>query len=62
MKEKELYKVTIDYVNDYGNNVNEITYMKLDEGEKKLLYWLEDVGVVSGVDMYAIDEVEIVEF
>lgn len=62
MKEKELYKVTIDYVNDYGNNVNEIVYMRLDEGEKNLLYWLEDVSVVRGVDMYAIDEVEIVEF
>lgn len=61
-KEKELYKVTIDYVNDYGNNVNEIVYMRLDEGEKNLLYWLEDVSVVRGVDMYAIDEVEIVEF
>lgn len=61
-KEKELYKVTIDYINDYGNNVNEIAYMRLDEGEKKLLYWLENVCIVSGVDMYAIDEVEIVEF
>lgn len=62
MKEKELYKVTIDYVNDYGNNVNEIVYMRLDEGEKNLLYWLEDVSVVRSVDMYAVDEVEIVEF
>lgn len=62
MKEKELYKVTIDYVNDYGNNVNEIVYMKLTEGEKSLLYWLEDVSVVRGVDLYAVDEVEIVEF
>lgn len=62
MKEKELYKVTIDYVNDYGNNVNEIVYMKLTEGEKNLLYWLEDVSVVRGVDLYAVDEVEIVEF
>lgn len=61
-KEKELYKVTIDYVNDYGNNVNEIAYMRLTEGEKNLLYWLEDVGAVSGVDLYAVDEVEIVEF
>lgn len=61
-KEKELYKVTIDYVNDYGNNVNEIIYMKLTEGEKNLLYWLEDVSVVRGVDLYAVDEVEIVEF
>lgn len=61
-KEKELYKVTIDYVNDYGNNVNEIVYMRLADGEKNLLYWLEDVGVVRGVDMYAVDEVEIVEF
>lgn len=62
MKEKELYKVTIDYVNDYGNNVNEIVYMRLTEGEKNLLYWLEDVSVVRGVDLYAVDEVEIVEF
>lgn len=62
MKEKELYKVTIDYVNDYGNNVNEIIYMKLDKGEKHLLYWLEDVGIVRGIDIYAVDEVEIVEF
>lgn len=61
-KEKELYKVTIDYVNDYGNNVNEIVYMRLTEGEKNLLYWLEDVSVVRGVDLYAVDEVEIVEF
>lgn len=61
-KEKELYKVTIDYVNDYGNNVNEIVYMKLTEGEKNLLYWLEDISVVRGVDLYAVDEVEIVEF
>lgn len=61
-KEKELYKVTIDYTNDYSNRVNEIAYMRLTEGEKNLLYWLEDVGVVSGVDMYAVDEVEIVEF
>lgn len=62
MKEKELYKVTIDYVNEYGNTVNEIAYMRLDEGEKKLLYWLEDNYLLAGVDMYAIDEVEIVEF
>lgn len=61
-KEKELYKVTIDYVNDYGNNVNEIAYMRLDEGEKNLLYWLENVCIVRGVDLYAVDEVEIVEF
>lgn len=61
-KEKELYKVTIDYINDYGNNVNEIVYMRLADGEKNLLYWLEDVGVVRGVDLYAVDEVEIVEF
>lgn len=62
MKEKELYKVTIDYVNDYGNNVNEIVYMRLTKGEKNLLYWLEDVSVVRGIDIYAVDEVEIVEF
>lgn len=62
MKEKELYKVTIDYVNEYGNKVNEVTYMRLDEGEKNLLYWLEDNYLLVGVDMYAIDEVEIVEF
>lgn len=62
MKEKELYKVTIDYVNDYGNNVNEIAYMRLTEGEKKLLYWLEEAYIVSGVDIYAINKVEIVEF
>lgn len=61
-KEKELYKVTIDYVNDYSNRVSEIAYMRLTEGEKNLLYWLEDVGVVSSVDLYAVDEVEIVEF
>lgn len=62
MKEKELYKVTIDYVNEYGNTVNEVAYMRLDEGEKKLLYWLEDNYLLVNVDMYAIDEVEIVEF
>lgn len=62
MKEKELYKVTIDYVNDYGNQVNEVTYMRLTEGEKKLLYWLEETCIVSGVDIYAINKVEIVEF
>lgn len=59
---KELYKVTIDYVNEYGNKVNEVAYMRLDEGEKNLLYWLEDNYMLAGVDMYAIDEVEIVEF
>lgn len=62
MKEKELYKVIIDYVNEYGSTINEVAYMRLDEGEKNLLYWLEDTGILSGVDMYAIDEVEIVEF
>lgn len=62
MKEKELYKVSIDYINEYGNTVNEVHYMRLDEGEKKMLYWLEDVCILSCVDMYAIDEVEIVEF
>lgn len=62
MKEKELYKVIIDYMNDYGNQVNEVTYMRLTEGEKKLLYWLEDVGIVRNTDMYPINEVEIVEF
>lgn len=62
MKEKELYKVIIDYVNDYGDKVNEVAYMRLDEGEKKLLYWLENVAILSCVDMYAINEVEIVEF
>lgn len=62
MKEKELYKVSIDYVNDYGNTVNDIAYMRLDEGEKKLLYWLEEKCILIGVDMYALDEVEIVEF
>lgn len=59
---KELYKVIIDYVNEYGNTVNEVAYMRLNEGEKNLLYWLEDTGILSGVDMYAINEVEIVEF
>lgn len=62
MKEKVLYKVSIDYVNDYGNTVNEIAYMRLNEGEKKLLYWLEESCILIGVDMYAIDEIEIVEF
>lgn len=55
-KEKELYKVTIDY------DVNEIAYMRLDKGEKKLLYWFEEVCILISVDMYAIDEVKIVEF
>lgn len=62
MKEKELYKVIIDYVNEYGSTVNEVAYMRLEEGEKKLLYWLEESCILIGVDMYAIDEVEIVEF
>lgn len=59
---KELYKVIIDYVDEYGSTVNEVAYMRLDEGEKRLLYWLEDTGILIGVDMYAINEVEIVEF
>lgn len=59
---KELYKVIIDYVNEYGSTVNEVAYMRLNEGEKRLLYWLEDTGILIGVDMYAINEVEIVEF
>lgn len=59
---KELYKVIIDYVDEYGSTVNEVAYMRLNEGEKRLLYWLEDTGILIGVDMYAINEVEIVEF
>lgn len=62
MNKKELYKVTIDYVYDYGDKVNEVAYMRLDEGEKKLLYWLEKVGILKCVDMYAVEELEIVEF
>lgn len=64
MKERELYKVIIEYtVNEYDGEVNKnISYMRLDEGEKNLLYWLEESCILYSVDMYAIDEVEIVEF
>lgn len=60
--EKKIYKVAITYVDGSGMEYTESNYMRLTEGEKKLLYWLDDNYVFVKLEIQSINQVEIIDF